>query len=76
MRGLQQRDVPLEADQQIHPPRVGQRLGLEHEQRRHVIPTRQARSQLGDDRVRRVEHVRRGDRRRMLEHVYESINSQ
>ena len=76
LRGLQQRDGPLEADQQIHPPRVGQRLGLEHEQRRHVIPTRHARSQFGGDRVRRFEHVHLGDGRRMLEHVYESINSQ
>ena len=73
---MQQRDVPLEADQQIHPPRVGQRLGLEHEQRRHVIRTRQARSQLGGDRVGGFEHVDFGDRRRLLEHVYESTNSQ
>jgi len=76
LRGLQQRDVPLAGDQQIHPTGVGQRVGVEHEQHRHVIPTRQAGSQFGGDRVRGFEHVDLGERRRLLEHVYESINSQ
>ena len=76
MRGLQQRDVPLERDQQIHPPRVGQRVGVEHGQCGGVFRAGQARSQLGGDRVGRFEHVHLGDGRRLLEHVYESIDSQ
>ncbi|HKF32138.1 MAG TPA: hypothetical protein VKB37_07170 [Jatrophihabitantaceae bacterium] len=76
LAGLQQRDVPLAGDQQIHPTGVGQRVGVEHGQCRHVIPTRQAGSQFGGDRVGGFEHVDLGERRRLLEHVYASINSQ
>ena len=70
LAGLQQRDVPLARDQQIHPPAVGQRLGIEHGQCRCVFGTRQARSQLGGDRVRGGEHVYLGDSWDMLEHVF------
>ena len=56
-------------------PGVGQRVGVEHEQRRHVIRTRQAGSQFGGDRVRGGEHVYLGDSWDMLEHVYEATNS-
>jgi len=76
LAGLQQRDVPLERDQQIHPTHVRQRLGVEHEQRRHVIRTRQAGSQFGGGRLGGGEHVDLGDGRWLLEHVYASINSQ
>jgi hypothetical protein len=76
LAGLQQRDVPLAGDQQIHPPGVGQRVGIEHGQCRCVFGTRQAGSRFGGGRVRTFERVDLGDGRRMLEHVYASINSQ
>ena len=75
-RGLQQRDGPLERDQQIHPPRVGQRVGVEQHQCGDVFGAGQARSQFGGDGVGTFEHVHLGDGRRLLEHVYESIDSQ
>ena len=74
MRGLQQRDVPLEGDQQINPPRVRQRVGVEQHQRGDVFGTRETAGEFGGDRVGTFECVHLGDRRRMLEHAYESIN--
>jgi hypothetical protein len=38
---MQQRDVPLKRHQQINPPGAGQRLGIEHKQRRHLLGTGQ-----------------------------------
>ena len=35
--GVQHRDVPFEADEQIDPPRVGQRPGINQQQRRRVF---------------------------------------
>ena len=76
MRGLQQRDGPLERDQQIHPTGVGQRVGVEQDQRGGVFGAGQARGEFGGDGVGRFEHVHLGGGRRLLEHVYESIDSQ
>lgn len=75
LRNLQQGNVPLEADQQINRPRVRQRLGVEQHQCGDVFGTGQPAGELGGYRVGRFEHVHLGERRRLVDHVYGSINS-